>query len=134
MDLGGRSVKGDHLGSLSFHEAGDPRRDQRPIGVERIGGGLASDVIEYLGKVRPEHRLPTGDGPLAAAQGSGLVQDSGDLIKGQFVLFFRGVGWNVYPAVPAGVVATVGEVKAPFQRKAGSVSNGNPFTIVLHRV
>jgi hypothetical protein len=123
---------GDHLGLFSFHEACNVRIDQRPIGVKRIGEGFGSDVIEYLGKVGPKHRLTAGDGPLPAPHASGLVHDSGYLIEAQFISFLGGDGRNTYPAMSTGVVAAIGEVSASFKREARSVLDCDPFAIILH--
>ena len=88
MDLSSGALKGDHLGPFSFHEVGDSRSNQCSIGVEGIGDGFASEVIEYFRKVGPEHGLAARECPPPAAHGSGLVHDPEDLIKGQLVLLF----------------------------------------------
>lgn len=66
------------------------------------------------------HRFATRDRPLAATHRPGLVDDVKDLLLRQLALALIGPD----PAVPAPVVAPVGEVDAPFQRDPGKIREG----------
>ena len=76
--------------ALAFQQLGDVRGDEGPVGVEGVGDGLAGQVVENLGEVRPQHGFPAGDGPAARPQGAGLIDDVFDFIESEFFFLFSG--------------------------------------------
>ena len=94
----------------------------------------AVETIIYLREILAQHRLAAGDLPPLAPHRPGLIHDPADLVEGELGGLFRRPRGEPHPAVPAGIVAPVGQVERALERKARQLlqdrSNRTPSRVI----